>query len=181
MIECLVFEVFERCASFVSPFSINNPEGWRYWLLHFSNVYKARQVYNDLLHDVPGVQGHVGRSGLQMLQYDPSYSNSEYLFRETDRKDALDQLLTDVPRAVAEFGHVVSVDEFRRSIFNQTPAHSKDLDTAVMDSSEVKVLTDKGNPRRSIDRVKGTDRIVTEQQRSFHFMPRLTEQEDSKF
>jgi hypothetical protein len=27
--ERLVFESFQRCANFVSPFSINNPDGWR--------------------------------------------------------------------------------------------------------------------------------------------------------
>lgn len=44
--ERLVFECFRHCAEYVSPFSINNPDGWRYWLIHFANSYRARQEYN---------------------------------------------------------------------------------------------------------------------------------------
>ena len=46
--ERLVFEAFRTCALYVSPFSINNPSGWRYWLIHFANFYRARQVYNNV-------------------------------------------------------------------------------------------------------------------------------------
>ena len=49
--ERLVFDAFRLCAPYVSPFSINNPDGWRYWLIHFANAYRARQVYNSVLHD----------------------------------------------------------------------------------------------------------------------------------
>lgn len=48
--ERVVFNAFQPCAPYVSPFSINNPDGWRYWLIHFSHVYRARQVYNNILH-----------------------------------------------------------------------------------------------------------------------------------
>ena len=30
--EKIVFDAFRLCAPYVSPFSINNPGGWRYWL-----------------------------------------------------------------------------------------------------------------------------------------------------
>ena len=49
--ERIVFDAFRLCAPYVSPFSINNPGGWRYWLIHFANAYRARQVYNNVLHD----------------------------------------------------------------------------------------------------------------------------------
>jgi hypothetical protein len=45
--ERLVFASFRSCAPFVSPFSINNPDGWRYWLIHMANNYRARQEYNQ--------------------------------------------------------------------------------------------------------------------------------------
>ncbi len=50
--ENIVFDAFRLCAPYVSPFSINNPGGWRYWLIHFANAYRARQVYNNILHDM---------------------------------------------------------------------------------------------------------------------------------
>ncbi|WP_370677098.1 three-Cys-motif partner protein TcmP [Pleomorphomonas sp. PLEO] len=61
--ERLVYETLKNCALYVSPFSIRNPNGWRYWMLHFANNYRARQVYNDVLHD-NGQLDHFGRSGL---------------------------------------------------------------------------------------------------------------------
>lgn len=65
--EKIVFDAFRLCAPYVSPFSINNPGGWRYWLIHFANAYRARQVYNNILHDNASLQAHFGRSGLNML------------------------------------------------------------------------------------------------------------------
>lgn len=176
VVERLVFESFKRCAPYVSPFAINNPDGWRYWLMHFSSEYRARQVYNDLLYKVPGVQGHVGRSGLQMLEYDADFSDTEYLFREVDRDRALEQLIHDIPSSVAEFGSGVSVDEFVKSICNETPAHSEDILKALVENPELRVITDKGKPRRSIGGVKSTDHLEIELQRSFHYLPRLTDQ-----
>jgi len=61
--EKIVFDAFRLCAPYVSPFSINNPGGWRYWLIHFANAYRARQVYNNILHDNASLQAHFGRSG----------------------------------------------------------------------------------------------------------------------
>jgi three-Cys-motif partner protein len=79
--ERIVFDSFQGCASFVSPFSINNPEGWRYWLIHFANSPRARQVYNNILHRNSSVQAHFGRSGLDMLAYDPTHDVGQlYLF-----------------------------------------------------------------------------------------------------
>ena len=66
-----MFDVFRGCARYVSPFSINNPDGWRYWLIHFANNYRARQEYNNILHKNSSMQAHFGRSGLNMLVFDP--------------------------------------------------------------------------------------------------------------
>ena len=80
--EAIVFETFKTAARFVSPFSITNPEGWQYWLIHLANFYRARQVYNDVLHG-NGTQAHFGRSGLNMLAYDPSHEGELYFLRAT--------------------------------------------------------------------------------------------------
>jgi hypothetical protein len=64
--EKIVFDAIRLCAPYGRPFSINNPGGWRYWLIHFANAYRARQVYNNILHDNASLQAHFGRSGLNM-------------------------------------------------------------------------------------------------------------------
>lgn len=79
--ERIVYNAFRLYAPFHSPFSINNSDGWRYWLIHFSKSYRARQVYNNILHDNASLQAHFGRSGLNMLSYDSQHDEGMlYLF-----------------------------------------------------------------------------------------------------
>jgi len=170
-IEQLIFDSYRNCAPFVSPFAINNPDGWLYWLLHFSNEQKARQVYNDLLHENSGVQGHMGRAGLNMLTYNPANEGIEYLFQDADRKRAREQLMYDIPKAISEFGDAVSLDEFMRSVGNETPAHSMDIHQAMIDNPDIRVETLNGGERRSANGIRRTDTLIMKQQRSLFFMP----------
>lgn len=170
-LEQLVFDSYRRCAPYVSPFAINNPEGWLYWLMHFANEPKARQVYNDLLHEIDGTQAHHGRFGLNMLKYDPRNEGQDYLFAAEDRQRASEQLLGDIPRAVSEFGDTVSVAEFLRSVANETPAHSMDIAQAMITSPDLTILTENGGERRSPKGIKPSDQMVLNPQRSFFFMP----------
>lgn len=167
----LVFESYRNCAPYVSPFAINNPDGWLYWLLHFSNERKARQVYNDLLHDNAGVQGHHGRSGLNMLTYDHRNEGQDYLFAEEDRERAYEELYYDIPKALSEFGDAVSVADFLRSVSNETPAHSKDIARAMIDSPDLVVRTENDGERRSPNGIKSSDILQMKDQRSFILLP----------
>jgi three-Cys-motif partner protein len=175
--ERLVFETFKGAARFVSPFSITNPDGWRYWLIHFANNYRARQVYNDVLHG-NGTQAHFGRSGLNMLAYDPSHEEgSLYLFEANDRTKAKDQLLEDIPRLVAEFGDVMDVAEFYEAAYNATPAHKDDIHAAMIESEELDIFTDSGGQRRKANTITVGDTIKLKSQRSFFSIlldPKLT-------
>lgn len=67
LMEKVVFSTLKNCARFVSPFAIHNPTGWKYWLIHFSNNYRARQAYNNVLHKNKTSQAHYGKIGLDML------------------------------------------------------------------------------------------------------------------
>jgi len=166
--ERLVFESFRSCARYVSPFSINNPDGWRYWLIHFANSYRARQEYNNVLHRNSTMQAHFGRSGLNMLSFDPRQSeNILYLFDVSGRAAATRQLLEDIPRLVTDFGDVVGVGEFYGSIYNMTPAHMDDIYTAMMDNPDMQVLTPSGGERRRANTIDAGDTLRMKRQRSF--------------
>lgn len=133
--EKIVFDAFRDCAPYVSPFSINNPGGWRYWLIHFAKAYRARQVYNNVLHDNATLQAHFGRSGLNMLSYDPRHEEGTlYLFDQDGRTSAKSQLLEDIPRLVTEAGDAIPVMEFYESIYNVTPAHADDVHAAIIET-----------------------------------------------
>jgi three-Cys-motif partner protein len=166
--ERLVFESFRSCAAYVSPFSINNPDGWRYWLIHFANSYRARQEYNNIQHRNSSMQAHFGRSGLHMLSFDPrDDANTLYLFDVSGRDAAKQQLLDDVPRLVTEFGDVVGVGQFYGSIYNMTPAHMDDIHAAMIENPDLEVITEQGGERRKASAIGPGDTLKMKRQRSF--------------
>lgn len=166
--EKIVFDAFHLYAPYVSPFSINNPDGWRYWLIHFARSYRARQVYNNILHKNASLQAHFGRSGLDMLSYDPRYNEGMlYLFDDDGRASAKTQLLDDIPRLITEAGDIMSVTEFYESIYNVTPAHADDVDAALIESPDLKVITPVGGERRKANTISAGDIIKVKMQRSF--------------
>jgi hypothetical protein len=165
--ERMVFDTFRSCAPFVSPFSIHNPGGWRYWLIHLANNYRARQVYNNVLHDNATSQAHFGRSGLNMLSYDPSHDGALYLFDVSGRDAARVQLIEDIPRMLSETGDALNVAEFYESIYNATPAHTDDVHTAMIQCDDLEVLTNVGGVRRRANTIEIGDTIRLKAQRSF--------------
>jgi len=171
-VERVVFDEFQSSANFVSPFSINNQDGWEYWLVHFANSFRARQVYNDILHRKKNSQAHVGRSGLQMLRYNTIEETSLYLFDANSRKGAREELLTDIPRFLLDCTPEasLSVADFFDQTYNQTPAHSDDLNAALIKSPDVEILTSTGGKRRKAQMIKRSDTIRLAPQKTFHFL-----------
>lgn len=157
--EKLVFDALQGCARFVSPFSINNPDGWRYWLIHLAGNHRARQVYNDVLHTNASSQAHFGRSGLNMLSYDPSKEGMLYLFEADDRALARDALMNDIPRVIARAGDAMSVTEFYETVYNLTPAHNDDINGAIIDNPDLEVITGLGGERRRAHTIHINDTI----------------------
>ncbi|MEM7302427.1 MAG: three-Cys-motif partner protein TcmP [Pseudomonadota bacterium] len=166
--ERLVFENFHRFARYVSPFSINNPDGWRYWLIHFSNSYRARQAYNMVLHDNASAQAHFGRSGLNMLSYDPRDDEGQaYLFDTSGRQNARDQLMHDIPRLVTDHGDAIGVEAFYEGIYNLTPAHRDDIHTAIGENPDLEVYTPAGGKRQKSTTISARDTLRLKSQKSF--------------
>jgi three-Cys-motif partner protein len=166
--ERMVYASFRNCARFVSPFSINNPDGWRYWLIHFASNYRARQEYNNVLHQNSTMQAHFGRSGLHMLSFDPNDdANALYLFDVSGRSEAKKQLSEDIPRLLTDFGDAISVGEFYGSIYNMTPAHMDDVHSAIFENPELEVITEAGGERRKATTIGPDDTLRMKQQRSF--------------
>lgn len=170
--EKLVFDTLQGCAPFVSPFSIRNPNGWRYWMMHLANNYRARQVYNDLLHN-NGELDHFGRSGLRMLSYNPETEGRLYLFQENDRKAAREDLLNDIPRLVSEERDGMTMSAFYEAAYSATPAHKNDIHSAIFESDELEVLTPDGGLRRRSRTISIADHIRLKPQRTlFPNLPR---------
>ena len=168
--EKIVYFFLKECAPFVSPFSINNPDGWNYWLMHFANSYRARQVYNNILHEESDTQAHFGRAGLKMLSYDPSENGAQlYLFDSDSRKLASESLIDDIPDLVSRSGDTMLVEDFCATVYNDTPAHSEDINQSIINSPDMEVITGKGGVRKKPNSIKVTDTIKIKGQRSFIF------------
>lgn len=173
LVEKIVFESYKNCCHYVSPFAINNPKGWTYWLMHFANKPKAKQVYNDLLYENEGVQGHFGRSGLFMLEYNHRTEFQNHLFSAEDRLRSLEQLHNDIPKIVSEYENKIQIEEFIQITSNDTPAHSQDIFKAMIDNSDLSITTTNGGERRSHHGIKPTDTLILKPQKSFIFLPNL--------
>ena len=170
--EKIVFDAFQGCAPFVSTFSLNNPEGWQYWLIHFSNVPRARQVYNDVLHENASHQAHFGRSGLSlnMFAFDPDKIGRMYMFEAGDREVAINELAEDIPRLVEDFGDAMLVGDFYNSAYNLTPSHSEDIKSGMFLNPDLEVLTPTGNVRRKSHTIEVGDTLRIKRQKSFHIL-----------
>lgn len=168
--EKITFNYLRSCAKYVSPFSINNPDGWQYWYMHFATSHRARQVYNDILHKFGEAQAHYGRAGLNMLSYNSDQQKAGlYLFGEDSRSESKEALMEDIPRLVSEAGDALLVEQFYENAYNETPAHSEDIHQAIIDSQELEVITASGGARRKASTIKVDDTIRLISQRSFYF------------
>ncbi len=168
--EKIVYYHFQQCAPYVSPFSINNPDGWQYWLMHFANSHRARQVYNNILHEDENVQAHYGRPGLRMLSYDPRNEGQLYLFDEDSRALTKGALHNEIPRLIAESGDAMSVEEFYVNAYSATPAHTNDLHEILIDNREIEVITESGGKRRAPGTIRAADTLKLTTQRNFFLM-----------
>lgn len=168
--ERIVYSHFKQCAPYVSPFSINNPDGWQYWLMHFANSHRARQVYNDILHKDSAVQAHYGRPGLSMLSYDPSTEGQLYLFDPDSRESARNALVDEIPALIAESGDAMLVSDFYASAYSATPAHTDDIHEMIILNPDIDVITETGGKRRTAGAIRQSDTLKLKNQRSLFFM-----------
>jgi len=168
--EKIVFDHLKECAAFVSPFSIANPKGWHYWLMHFATSYRARQVYNNILHTDGLSQAHFGKTGLKMLAYDPLAGGGQlYLFDSSSRHLTKDALGEDIPRFIAECGDSLSVEDFYAAAYSETPAHSDDIHQSIIESTDIEVITPNGGRRREAHSIDVGDTLRLKSQKSFLF------------
>lgn len=164
-----IFSRLMECANYTSPFSIHNPGGWRYWLIHFANNHRARQVYNNVLHENENSQVHFGRPSLNMLAFDPAKEGQLYLFDANSREAAKNSLHDDIPRLILDQGDTMPISQFYASVYSETAAHSDDIHEMMLTNPDMEVLTPNGNPRRSANTISIEDTLRIKSQKSFSF------------
>ena len=167
-VEKIVYHEFTHTANFASPFAINqsNGSGYNYWLMHFANSHRAREVYNDILYQNSGVQAHHGKSGLRMLGYTSLDSEVQTFDWSSDlRKENINSLQSDLPNAISDFGDAVAIQTLKASIYNETTSHSDDIKSVLIDHADIEVVTKSGHKRRSPGAISDDDFVRLNPQR----------------
>jgi len=90
-----------------------------------------------------------------------------YVFDEAGRAQAKMQLHDDIPRFIANFGDTIGVGDFYAGIYNATPAHMLDINSAIIDNPDLEVITEDGGERRKANTIKVGDTLRMKHQRSF--------------
>lgn len=167
-VEKIVYHEFTHTAKFASPFAINQSgsSGYNYWLMHFANSHRAREVYNDILYKNSGVQAHRGKSGLRMLGYTSLDTGVRTFDWGSDlRSENVTSLQNDLPNAISEFGDAVAIQTLKASIYNETTSHSDDIKSVLIDHTDIEVLTKTGGKRRSPGSISDDDIVRLNDQR----------------
>jgi three-Cys-motif partner protein len=165
--EKLIYDVLQECAPHLSPFSIHNPEGWSYWLVHFVKSHKGREAFNNVLHKNSSSQAHYGRSGLRMLSYNPNEEQQLFLFDQAGRDRSVSELHSDIPDLVAKNGDAIEFSEFLEQVYSQTPAHGDDIRKVIIDNDDLEVFTPNGGLRQKASQIRSEDTIRLKAQHNF--------------
>lgn len=99
-----------------------------------------------------------------MLSYDPAKEGQLYLFDDTARKHAFEQLCDDIPRLVLETGDTMEVGDFYDAAYNTTPAHADDINRALIESEDIEIFTEAGGERRTPNNIAANDIIKVKRQ-----------------
>jgi len=104
-----------------------------------------------------------------MLSYDAHDDSAMlYLFDEPGRIEAKKQLYDDIPRLIYNYGDAINVGEFYREIYNNTPAHTDDIHSAIIENPDLEVITaEGGRERRKANTIKAADTLRIRRQLSF--------------
>ena len=90
------------------------------------------------------------------------------MFDAAGRAEAKKQLHDDIPRLITNYGDAIPVGDFYASIYNATPAHMLDINSAIIENPDLEVITEQGGgERRKANTIKTSDILRLKQQRSF--------------
>ncbi|MCA9109522.1 MAG: three-Cys-motif partner protein TcmP [Planctomycetaceae bacterium] len=165
-------------ARFYTPFFIRSPDAHRdYWLIHLSGHAKARDVMVELHWDENTSFSHFGRSGLNMLGYDPAedfeltgqHSLPAFYFDETAMALTQVSLFDELPGRIHPFADGIQFQDFFGSITNETPASSFIIKRVLAELSrtgEIKIRDKTGNTVRQRGIQKSSDVITPSSGRS---------------
>lgn len=68
---------------------------------------------------------------------------------------------------ISRAGDAIEIGEFYEGIYNLTPAHTQDIHAAIIDNSDIEVITPTGGERRKPNTIAVGDTLKLKRQISF--------------
>ena len=165
--EKFVFQVFCSVSKFITSFSVYNPNGWKYWFIHFSNILAAKEAIVRILHKHSSTLGHYGKPGIDMFNFNPRLEYQDYLFEEVDRDLDYQYLMDDLPRLLENKQDYITIGNILGDIYNTTAASRESICKAILNSKDIILTTKDFGSRRKPNAVKNSDLIIRNRQRFF--------------
>lgn len=181
---CLYKDFVDNCnAKFYTLFFIRSEKGHGdYWLMHFSQRARARDVMTRIHWQNNTNFIHYGGPGMDMfkvLGYVPSqdanYTGQQplgFCFDESAMDASVKALMGQMPDKVYHDDEGITFGELFATTCNESPASAGLYRTAIgelMELHEVEVISADGGQRRSANRIHDTDLIVPPRQRKWFF------------
>lgn len=155
-------------AKHITLFFLAPKDGWAYWLVHLSNVYRARDVMMGLhwKHSNTSFRHHL-KPGLFTLGYEAvevpgqnSLLMEKFDFGAKAQSMCIDALSKDLPKFICDRKEDIRFNDLLDLIGSNTPASEVELRKgleASINNKEIVVLTPKGNLRRSVNGIDKDD------------------------
>lgn len=170
-------------ARYFTPFFIRNKRGHGdYWLLHLSQHARARDVMTEVHWANQNYFIHYGGAGLNMFQmvgYDPDHDATfkgqhglGFEFDDVARERSLQALKEQIPTGIYANDEGLTFGELFAATCNGSPASAEIYKEAVqklIQEKIIQVVSEDGAVRRSAQRIRSSDRLITPDQRSLFF------------
>lgn len=171
-------------AKFYTPFFIRNPDGHGvYWLIHFSQHAKARDVMTEVHWQHHNHFVHYAGAGLDMFQvigYNPNYDDDfrrqhalGFAFDNVAHRASIAALMDQLPARIYGENSGMTFSELFLRTCNDSPASGLIYREALNKLVQEKILdivASDGARRFSPNTIKPTDRLIQPRQQSL-FLP----------
>ncbi|AEJ01254.1 hypothetical protein Nit79A3_1422 [Nitrosomonas sp. Is79A3] len=179
---CLYKDLVDGCgAKYFTLFFIRSEKGHGdYWLIHFSQKARARDVMTRIHWEKNTNFIHYGGPGMEMfsaLGYIPSYDGSYtgqpgFLFDDYARDQSIKTLMEQIPYIIYPDPDGMPFGEMFATTCNMSPASAQVYRDAVgelIQLGELEVIGQDGSKRRSAKNIHDTDQIIAHRQTRFYF------------
>lgn len=176
---CLYKDLVENCgAKYYTLFFIRSAKGHGdYWLIHFSQKARARDVMTRIHWEKNTNFIHYGGAGMDMFtalgyvpKHDEDFTGQKgFCFDEDAKQLSIEALASQIPHLVYPDPDGVTFGEMFATTCNLSPASAdvyRDALGFLMDRHEVEIVGADGSQRKAPGRIRDTDHIIAPRQKS---------------